>query len=533
MKRNVGLFLVVAALIAVMTASVGVSAKGGRIIVMNQQEPNMINNYLDSMMSTLDVSQLTWGGLLQLDHNWNLIPDLATVKPTLENGGISKDGLTYTWKLRKGVKWSDGVEFTSEDVKYTWEYIMTDSLNVVSRSGFEEIKSIECPDKYTVIMKMKQVFVPFLYNWSGPTIAPKHILAKSKNLNEDPFNMNPVGLGPYVLDKWEHGSYLVFKKNPNYWRKGYPKMDQIVYKIIPDENTAYTQLATKEIDVYQTFPSTQYKQIKGLSHVTVTETASTFWEHINVNCKSPILSDKRVRQALRYGMDLQKLGETVYEGLWPVAVSDQGSPFWRNKNLKPYANDVKKAAALLDAAGWKMGNDGYRYKDGKKLSLTVSTTAGRKPREMTEQILQQDWKKIGVDLVIKNYDAGKFFATYEEGGILDTGNYDLAIFAWGSSPDPDNYTLWHSEQLPPGGQNNVFWTNKKADELIINARKELNEKKRKAMVDELQAIMYDECPVIPTFYWVNLDAVNKNLKNWKPNGSNAGNLWNAWEWEWK
>ncbi len=532
MRRLVTLVFV-AALVVVMAASFSVSAAGGRVIVMNQQEPNMINPYLDSMQATFDVSQLTWGGMLELDEKWELIPSLALEVPSLQNGGISKDGLTYTWKLRKDVKWSDGAPFTSEDIKFTWEYIMNDNLNVVSRTGFEEITAIETPDKYTVVMKLKQIHVPMLYVWTGPTIVPKHILSKSKNLNEDSFNMNPVGLGPYVLDKWEHGSYLIFKKNPNYWRKGYPKLDQIVYKPIPDENTAFTQLATKEIDVYQTFPTNQYKQVKGLTHVNVTETASTYWEHININCKSPLLTDVRVRQALRYATDLKKLQETVYEGLWPVAVSDQGSPFWKNAKLKPYQFDLKKAGQLLDQAGWKLGNDGMRYKNGKKLTLVISTTAGRIPREMTEQILQQDWKKIGVDLVIKNYDAGKFFATYDEGGILDTGDYDLAVFAWGSSPDPDNYTLWHSAQFPPAGQNNVFWSNKRVDELIITSRKELDVNKRKAMIDEIQQIMWEEVPMIPTFYWVNLDAFNKNIKNIKPNGTSSGNLWNAYEWELK
>lgn len=530
--RKLGLFLVAAALVVVMAASFSVSAKGGRIVVLNLQEPNMINNYLDSMMATLDVSQMVWGGLLQLNDKWELIPWMATQVPTVANGGISKDGLTYTWHLRKGVKWSDGQPFTAEDVKYTWEYIMTDSLNVVSRSGFEEIESITCPDKYTVIMKLKKVFVPFLYNWSGPTIVPKHILSKSKNLNEDPFNMNPVGLGPYVLDKWEHGSYLMFKRNPNYYRKGYPKLDQIVYKVVPDNNTAFTQLASKEVDVYQAVLADQVAKINAMPHAKVTMATSTFWEHINVNCKSPILSDKRVRQALRYGIDLQKINDTVYKGLWPMAVSDQPSPFWMNAKLKPYAYDTKKAGELLDAAGWKVGNDGYRYKDGKRLTLTISCTAGNKNRERVEQILQSDWKKIGVEIVIKNYESGKLFGTVEEGGVMDSGNYDLAIFAWGSSPDPDNYTLWHSEQMPPGGQNNVFWSNKEVDKLIEDARKELNEKKRKVMVDKIQEIMYDECPVIPTFYWVNLDAVNKNLKNWKPNGSNSGNFWNVEEWSW-
>lgn len=529
--KKLSVLLALVALVAILGASFSTSAAPNRIVVMGQQEPNNINPILDSMLATADVANLTWGGMLTMNDKWELEPQLALEVPSLKNGLISKDGLTYIWHLRKGVKWSDGQPFTGDDVKYTWEYVMNPNLNVVTRTGFDQIASITVSkDKYTVTMKLKNRYAPFLYTWFGPTIVPKHILSKSKNLNEDPFNMKPVGLGPYVLDKWEHGSYLTFKPNKYYWRKGYPKTAQIVYKVIPDENTAFTQISTKEIDIFQNAPATQYKQLTGLSHVVIHRNATTTYEHLNVNCKSPILSDKRVRQALAYLTDLKTISDTVYEGLWPLAVSDQASPFWRNKNIKPYPFDVAKAGSLLDAAGWKMGNDGYRYKDGKKLTLTVSTTAGRKPREMVEQILQQDYKKGGVDLVIRNYDAGKFFASYDEGGVIDTGDYDLALFAWTSNPDPDDENIFGSKYIVPEGQNNTFYSNKRVDELTAKGKEEIDVAKRKAIYDEVQVILHDEVPMIFTFYWVQIDVANKSIKNFKPQGTNAGNLWNAYEW---
>lgn len=513
--------------------SFGLAAAEKTIVMGAQQEPDSINPYLCDMLAAADCSSIVYSGLLAIDQNWELKPEIATEVPSLQNGGISADGLTYTFHLRKDVKFSDGQPLTSADVKFTQDYIMNPKTNAITTQGWDKVKETLTPDPYTVIFKLKEKFAPFLVTWAGGNggILPKHALENSEDVNKDPFNRAPIGTGPFKFEKWQTGEYLSFVKNPYYYRPGYPKVNRIVYKIIPDENTMLTQFTTHEIDIYQAYNNLQHATISALKGVKTYQTQTTTYEHIGLNLKRPILSDVRVRQALAYALDLNAISKTIYLGLWKLASSEQASPFWHNAKVKNYPYSPAKAKALLDQAGWvDTDKDGIREKDGQKLQLSISTTAGRKPREQFEQMTQQLYKDIGVDLVIQNYPASKFFAPFEEGGIIYTGQYDLAVFAWVASPDPDVYSTLSSNQWPPDGQNGMFYKNARVDELAEAGTTELDVKKRKAIYDEVQAITIKELPYICTFYWTNLDATWGNIGGFKPNGCNVGNFWNCYEW---
>jgi peptide/nickel transport system substrate-binding protein len=174
-----------------------------------------------------------------------------------------------------------------------------------------------------------------------------------------------------------------------------------------------------------------------------------------------------------------------------------------------------------------------RQKDGKRLTLKISTTAGRKPRELTELVLKYYFKKVGIELVIDNVPGTVLFGPYPE-GTLKGGKFDLGMWAWSASTDPDNYTLWHSSQIAKkgnNGQNSTHFRNPEMDRLLLEGTQVLARSKRQQIYQRTEEILAEQVPMIPLLYWANINPVNKRVKNFKPNPSNQGNLWNCYEWE--
>jgi peptide/nickel transport system substrate-binding protein len=303
-------------------------------------------------------------------------------------------------------------------------------------------------------------------------------------------------------------------------------------RIVPDENAAFTLLKSGELDLYQSAAIGQYEALKKLKHVEVQNAPALVWELIAFNCKRPFLADKRVRQAIAYAVNKKQISDKIYQGLYTPAYSDQAPLSWGyNKKLEQlYPYDPDKANRLLDEAGWKKGLDGVRVKDGKRLELKITTTTGRKPRELTELVLKYYLKQIGVELGIDNVPGTILFGPAPD-GTLKGGKYDLGMYAWSSAPDPDTFSLWHSSQIPPKGQNNTFFSNPELDRLLEAGTKVLKRSDRIKIYYRAQEILAENLPAMPLLYWCNLNPINKRIKNFKPNPSNDGNLWNVYEWE--
>ncbi len=487
------------------------------------------------MFATTQVSTLVHGFFVRVNNKMELVPDLIEEVPTLENGGISKDSLTYTYRLRKDATWHDGKPVTSKDVKFTFDIIMNPKVNAVTRDGYDKVKSVETPDDHTVVFHLKEVFAPFILTFNSYPILPAHYFEGKapEEFNTDSYNRNPIGAGPFRVKSWESGSYMALVPYQKYFQ-GKPKLDEIDVKFIPQEQVLMVQMQTGEIQYYDSANTSQYAELRKIPGVKVYTTPANTWEHIDLNVKNPILADKRVRQAIMHAIDKDQIAKKVYQGLWKPAYSDQSPLSWayNTDNESKLVFDLDKAKALLEKAGWKDDNgDGIREKEGKPLALTISTTTGRATRERTEQVVEEQLRAAGIDLKIKNYNATLFFGTYAEGGILKTGKYDLGMFAWLAQIDPDDYSLFAADQLPPNGQNSTFWQNERCTELLKKGRKVVDREERKAIYREIQAILADEIPMIPLLYWVNIDAASERLKNFKPNPTSQGNTWNAWEWE--
>jgi peptide/nickel transport system substrate-binding protein len=249
-----------------------------------------------------NIFQLIFSGLIDYDDHGNPIPDLALTVPSLENGGISRDGKTITYRLHRGVTWSDGAPLTAADVVFTYRQIMNSANNVAYRFPYDEAISVTAPDPYTVVVRLRAPSAPFVANFmrngNVGSIVPEHLLAGNADLNRVPFNSDPVGSGPFVVARWDPGAMLDLKPNPHYFR-GPPSVAEIQYRIIPNQNSLLTSVESHSIDLYMDATESQYPILTHVQGYRVVLTPSFDYEHVTFNCSKPPFDDVRVRQALR------------------------------------------------------------------------------------------------------------------------------------------------------------------------------------------------------------------------------------------
>jgi peptide/nickel transport system substrate-binding protein len=260
-------------------------------------------------------------------------------------------------------------------------------------------------------------------------------------------------------------------------------------------------------------------------------TPFTQYRQIGINLRNPILSDVRVRQALAYAIDQRELIDTVSHGVNMSGDTDQPPFLWaHNANVRRYHHDPAMAASLLDAAGWKLGSDGYRYKDGQKLEIGMSGATGVAETRDLEAIVQRQWQQIGVQGDVKNYATPLFFASLQAGGILQGGKFDTGFYSWINGIDPDDSTLFMCDQMPPNGQNSYHFCNQDLDAAQRIAMTEYNQDQRKVAYDKIQDILADQVPLIVVWFVRRQDVVNSDLRNYKPAHA-VTTFWNTWEWE--
>lgn len=341
---------------------------------------NTLNPHLGQFSDIGYISSLTMAWLVKYDEHNNPYPELATEIPTQSNGGVSKDGRTITYHLRKGVKWADGAPFNADDVVFTTGVVLNPANNEVGRQGWDQITKIDEPDKYTVVYHMKRPYSPFIETFfstggANPCILPKHLLAHYPNINNVPYNSKPVGIGPFKVDRWDRQQQVVLVANPLYWR-GRPKLDKIIFKIVPDRNTLLSELQAHDVDMWVLVPGNYYSRASALPGFVVQSVPSYYWDHLDFNLSSPELQDPIVRQALRLAYNRQERLLKISHGVGTLSDSPTpiGAPYEVKEPLIAY--DPVRANQLLDQDGWKRGADGIRAKNGIRLFLRYGIYAG-------------------------------------------------------------------------------------------------------------------------------------------------------------
>jgi peptide/nickel transport system substrate-binding protein len=308
----------------------------------------------------------------------------------------------------------------------------------------------------------------------------------------------------------------------------------VVFKFIPDENALLVQLEAGAIEVYDNADVSFLPRLRTIPGIGVHLTPTMMYEHIDLNTEGEILGDRRVRQALNFATDRNAIAEIAYDSLVDPAVLDEypTSKYFNAAAAGLVEYDPVRARRLLRDAGWVDGNgDGILERNGKDLVLDICTTSGRLNRERTEIVLRDQYREVGIDLKVRNYNPTVFAAPYDENGILKRGRFDLAMYAWLSSPEPaTKEDLYSLRKIPPEGQNHPRFRHERLTALLEQGAQEIDERRRVAIYHEIAAILVEEVPVIPLFWSTTVDACSERLKNYRPNPTQSSDTWNANTW---
>ncbi|GAC1312329.1 MAG: peptide ABC transporter substrate-binding protein [Vulcanimicrobiaceae bacterium] len=479
-----------------------------------------LNQVLSQQAVVTELSQLTMAWLFRWDAHNRPLPELATVVPSKRNGGISSDGKTITYHIRKNVRWSDGKPFGADDVRFSFDVMNNKANNVTTREGFDLITKIDVPNSETVVVHLREpysLFIPNFFTSAGgnPCLLPRHLLSGLPDINRAPYNDLPVGIGPFKYVRWKRGDSVEMEANPLYWR-GTPKLQKVVYKIITDRNTVLTQLQTGELDLWVPFGGAFLSRVGALHNVTLGRHAIYTINHIDFNTSRPALRDRAVRAALRLATDRVTIRDKVAHGVGILQDSVLPAPYPGVVKLPFTTFDVGKANALLDRAGWTRGADGIRAKDGVRLALDFASSIGSPDVDTTLELLRVGWKQIGVAIDVRRYESSQLFAQFANGGILNAGKFDALIYATGISP-VDGLAGYACTLVPPAGQNTTRYCNPKLEPILRAFKTHYEFEAQSRDLSAAVKLIDADVPTVVTSSREELYAYNRDLRGLHPN----------------
>jgi peptide/nickel transport system substrate-binding protein len=420
-----------------------------------------------------------------------------------------------------------------------------------SRSGYDLIESVRTPDAQTAVVKYKEFYAPYLTRFAP--LLPKHVLGNLPSINDAPYNRKPVGTGPFMVSEWVSGNHITMVKNPHYRNAGKVKIDKLFFKIIPSREVGIAQLQAGDIDGMWDLIEAQIPMMENSPNISLCLSDSLTSERLILNHSTPVppnngnpdfphpvLSDLRVRQAIDYGIDKQEIVSKLLYGKAKVGTSEMPAGWAANRNIKPRPYDPDKARQLLDQAGWKPGADGIREKGGVRMRLKITTTTGNKLREMVQQVLVAQLKKIGMELYIENVPSSVLFGSWANDADRKKGRYDIMMYTTGPGIDPHQQFegYFHSKQIPTeanrgAGYNYTRHRDAELDNAIDLAGRSPSLEKRAEYYRKAQERIAEIVPHIYLFQRLTVHGFRNHVKGWKPNGYgiiDAVETWNVADW---
>jgi peptide/nickel transport system substrate-binding protein len=437
-----------------------------------------------------EISGLIYNGLTKYDKNIQVTGDLA------ESWNVSPDGLQITFNLRRGVKWHDGVEFTADDVLFTYRTVIDPKIPTPYSSNYGPVEKVEILDKYTVRVSYKEPYAPALESW-GMGIIPKHIL-DGKDISSEIYNRNPTGTGPYTLKEWVTGQKIVLHAFDDYF-EGKAGIDKYVARIISDTATMFLELKFGGIDFMNLSPPQFKLQANSAvfnKYFQKFKYPSFGYTYLGYNLLDSKFSDKRVRQALTHSINKADIIAGVLLGYGMPCTGPFPPESWAyNKEVKDLEYDPKEALVLFSQAGWKKNKDGLLEKDGMPFSFTVLVNQGNEARLKTAQIIKENLKKVGIETKIRVLEWQAMLHQF-----IDKKRFEAIIMGWALSRDPDAYDIWHSSKTKEGEFNFISYKNEEVDKLLLEGRRTFDLEKRKKIYHRIHEILADDQPY--TFLYV-------------------------------
>jgi peptide/nickel transport system substrate-binding protein len=529
---------VAAALVAALFVACAPSARGGdgstRVFTVAQQrEPASLNPALENGVSSTEWGELLFQYLVKYDDRGRLIGDAAVDVPTLQNGGISRDGLTITYHLRRGLRFADGVPLTAKDCAYSIDAINDPANSPQSRFGYDVVRRAEARGDDTLVLHLVRPFAPLLTVVLAPQgfpILPAHIVSRFHDFNQIAFDSAPIGSGPYAVIKWVHGDRVELRANPYYYG-GRPAIGRLDIRFVPDGNTAINLLRTKEVDGY--FPDADYGNypiLMRIEGVRVTKTPMNAVGALIFNTQDPVTRDPRVRHALALAIDIPATVRKTYRGALSTRDAGRGLFIWAY-DPRAYPDvryDPVQARALLDRAGWKLGPDGVRHKNGEPLDLLFILQAATPGDAAIGNAVVQYERAVGAQLTLKAFNVTQFVAPANLGGPVYGGKFQIALYPFVNGDDPDTTDQFACKNVPPHGYNKSRICDPAVDRLLAQGRSTYDIGRRKAIYARLEALLRDELPIVLLYQRAEVDAFTDRLRG--RTASVSTTWWNVGGW---
>ncbi|MFN3336317.1 MAG: peptide ABC transporter substrate-binding protein [Thermomicrobium sp.] len=525
------------------TPAAGKRGEGGLVKLLWWQAPTILNPHLAQGTKDFDASRIVMEPLADVNDAGELVPILAEEIPSVENGGVAKDAKSVTWKLKRNVKWSDGTPFTSKDVKFTYEYVINEATTATTVGNYQVIESVETPDDYTVVIKFKNPNPAWMNVFVGPygMILPEHVLRDyvGEKARNAPFNLNPIGTGPYKVKEFRPGDVVVYEINEHYREPDKPYFAQVEMKGGGDATTAARAvLQTGEVDYAWNLQveATVLDQLEkaGVGVVEVIE--GVIVERILINMTDPRKevdgersklgvphpwqSDLRVRQAYALACQRDVIANTLYGRAGKATSNILVAPERFVSKNTSWKFDLNEAAKLLDEAGWTKGPDGVRQKDGVRMEIVYQTSINP-VRQKTQEIIKNAFEQLGIKVELKSIDASVFFSS--DPGNPDTYAHfytDIEMFTNGpASTYPLDYMIsWYGKEDNIAqkannwsGNNIERWQNEEYDKLFEQAQTELDPKKQEELFIKMNDLVVNNVVVIPLVHRNSVSGRKKNL----------------------
>ncbi|MBG7618064.1 ABC transporter substrate-binding protein [Herbaspirillum sp. AP02] len=515
--------LLIAGAAATAPATAAAPTPGGTLTTIIQPEPVILTSALNTAAPTGFFSANVFDGLVEYDNDFKLKPALA------ERWEFSKDGKTLTFYLRRGVKWHDGKPFTSADVKWTLENVWR-KIHPRNQILYGKVTSTDTPDDHTVVIHFSEPSLAVLssLNSNGAQVLPKHLYEGTDILN-NPYNNKPIGTGPFVFKEWSRGNYITLERNPEYWDKGKPYLDKIVFKVVPDAGARAAALEKGEAQ-YAPFSPVPLKDAERLAKLPSLKLETrgyewlSPWLFVDINLDRPYFKDLRVRQALTYAIDRNAFNKVVWYGFGKPADSPVVSTLkqFHTSDVPQYGFDPKKAEALLDEAGLKRGADGTRLK------INLDYLPYGDDFKRSGEFIRNSLKRVGIEVNVRAQDT----PTYTK-RVYGDRDYDLSVVWFAGFADPlvgVTRAYW-SDSVGK----NIPWSNgsgyrsAEADKLISQAQGSASQSERIALFKKLQQQVQTDLPSLPLLELHFFTVQSSSLKDAVAGVDQVyGSLKNAW-----
>lgn len=447
------------------------------VVFLIESSPTNLDPRIGADAFSAHIDGLIFSSLVAHDAQMNVIPDLAERWET-------PDPLTYVFHLRSGVRFHNGRELTSEDVKFTFDSIIGGAVKTPKRGAFRLVTSTEAPDAHTFVFHLREPYASFLFGLTRPSVG---IVPHDSDATT---SERPIGTGPFRFVSAIRDEEIVLERNLDYFG-GAPTIERVRFRIVPDAIVRALELrkgsADAEINSLTPDMSAALAKQPGLA---VDEQPGTPLAYISFNFEDPILAHREVRQALAYATDRASLVKYLLHGQARLATGLLPPNHWAfDPDVAQYAYDPARAEQLLDSAGFPRATDGVRFHLALKTSTDEST-------RLTSAAIADQWKRVGVALDLRPLEFATFFSD------ISGGSFQLYTLRWvGANNDPDIFEyVFGSKKIPPDGANRGRYRNSALDALLDSARVEMNQEKRKAMLWQIQKIVAEDEPYINLWY---------------------------------